>query len=93
MQIDLQQPMKILSIQQDGKPLSYTSKGYSHFISLDKPQQVGDLNEIVINYSGNPREAIRAPWDGGFSWSEDANGKPFVATSCQGLGGQCLVAQ
>ncbi|MGB5647099.1 MAG: M1 family metallopeptidase [Muriicola sp.] len=86
MQIDLQQPMKILSIFQDGKPLSYTTKGYSHFISLDKPQQVGDLNEILINYSGNPREAIRAPWDGGFSWREDSNGKPFVATSCQGLG-------
>ena len=85
-QIELQQPLKILSIFQDGQSLSYTSKGYSHFISLIKPQLVGEINEIVINYSGNPREAIRAPWDGGFSWSNDNNGRPFVATSCQGLG-------
>jgi len=86
LQIDLQQPLKILSIQQDRQPLSYTSKGYSHFVTLEKPQLVGEINEIVITYSGNPREAIRAPWDGGFSWSMDENGQPFVATSCQGLG-------
>ncbi|NNJ89842.1 MAG: M1 family metallopeptidase [Eudoraea sp.] len=86
LQIDLQQPLKILSIQQDGHLLSYTNKGYSHFVTLDKPQRVGDVNELVINYSGNPRAAKRAPWDGGFSWSMDENGHPFVATSCQGLG-------
>jgi aminopeptidase N len=86
LQIDLQQPLKILSIFQDEQPLAYTSKGYSHFVSLEKPQLAGEINEIVINYSGNPREAIRAPWDGGFSWSMDKNGHPFVATSCQGLG-------
>lgn len=86
LQVDLQQPLKILSIQQDGQPLSYACKGYSHFVSLEKPQLVGEMNEIVITYSGNPRAAIRAPWDGGFSWSIDENGHPFIATSCQGLG-------
>ncbi len=86
LQVDLQQPLKILSIQQDEQPLSYISKGYSHFVTLEKPQLVGEINEIVITYSGNPRAAIRAPWDGGFSWSMDRNGHPFVATSCQGLG-------
>ncbi|MDC0009598.1 M1 family metallopeptidase, partial [Winogradskyella sp.] len=35
---------------------------------------------------GHPKEAKRAPWDGGFSWKKDKNGKHFVATSCQGLG-------
>ncbi len=86
LQVDLQQPLKILSIQQDGQPLSYISKGYSHFVTLIKPQLVDELNEIVITYSGNPRTAIRAPWDGGFSWSMDENGHAFIATSCQGLG-------
>lgn len=40
----------------------------------------------MVHYEGNPKEAVNAPWDGGFSWSKDENGKPFVATSCQGLG-------
>jgi len=30
--------------------------------------------------------AKNAPWDGGFTWSNDSNGKPFIATSCQGIG-------
>ncbi|MEC7262776.1 MAG: M1 family peptidase, partial [Bacteroidota bacterium] len=86
LQIDLQEPMKISAINQDGKKLKFTSEGNAHFIKLKKKQVPGDFNEITIEYSGNPREAVRAPWDGGFSWKEDTQGQPFVATSCQGLG-------
>jgi len=86
MQIDLQKPLEILSITQKDDTLSYTSKGNAHFIDLKKPQRPGDTNELVIAYSGHPKEAVRAPWDGGFSWKQDDNGKPFIATSCQGLG-------
>ena len=86
MQIDLQAPLKIEKVTQDGKELDFESKGNAHFIKLQKPQKVGEYNEIKVSYSGNPKEAIRAPWDGGFSWKKDTNGKDFVATSCQGLG-------
>ncbi|WP_228235643.1 M1 family metallopeptidase [Allomuricauda sp. M10] len=86
LQIDLQEPMKISTITQEGKKLKFTSEGNAHFIHLKKKQVPGDFNEIKIEYSGHPKEAVRAPWDGGFSWKEDANGQPFVATSCQGLG-------
>ncbi|AEM69165.1 Peptidase M1 membrane alanine aminopeptidase [Allomuricauda ruestringensis DSM 13258] len=86
LQIDLQEPMKIESITQDGKKLKYTSAGNAHFIKLKKKQIPGEFNELKIEYSGHPREAVRAPWDGGFSWKEDGSANPFVATSCQGLG-------
>ena len=86
LQIDLQEPMKINSVSQDGKKLKFTSDGNAHFIQLKKKQVPGDFNELKITYSGHPREAVRAPWDGGFSWKQDAQGNPFVATSCQGLG-------
>ncbi|NAS11641.1 M1 family metallopeptidase [Poritiphilus flavus] len=86
MQIDLQPPLEIESVSQDGKELSFDSNGNAHFVYLQKPQNKGDLNELVVTYSGKPKEAVRAPWDGGFSWKMDTNGKPFVATSCQGLG-------
>ncbi|MGY8916431.1 MAG: M1 family metallopeptidase, partial [Flavobacteriales bacterium] len=55
-------------------------------VSLQKTQIKGDINEIKVTYSGHPKEAVRAPWDGGFSWKTDMNGKHFVATSCQRLG-------
>ncbi|NKI27215.1 M1 family metallopeptidase [Arenibacter sp. 6A1] len=86
LQIDLQPPLKIKKITQDGKSLSFTSKGNAHFVTLKKKQLQGAFNELVVRYSGIPREAVKAPWDGGFSWKKDSNGQPFVATSCQGLG-------
>ena len=87
MQIDLQPPMKIDKITQNGKELAFKKKGANAYGVLFSTSQVhGSFNEIVVHYSGHPKEAIRAPWDGGFSWKEDSNGYPFIATSCQGLG-------
>ncbi len=86
LQIDLQRPLKINKVTQDGKTLEFTSTGNAHFIKLKKKQQKKQYNEVIVHYSGKPREAIRAPWDGGFSWKTDSNGNPFVATSCQGIG-------
>ena len=85
MQIDLQEPMEITKVLQDGKPLAIKREGNVFYIMLDK-QNTGDINSIEVYYKGYPREAKRAPWDGGFSWKRDQNGKHFVATSCQGLG-------
>lgn len=86
LQIDLQPPLLIEKVLQEGQALKYSSNGNAHFIKLKKKQLKGDVNELVVYYSGHPKEAVRAPWDGGFSWKKDSNGKDFVATSCQGLG-------
>jgi aminopeptidase N len=87
MQIDLQPPLKILKIVQNNEVLSYEKKGNNaYFINLKAPQYLGKNYDLTVYYEGNPKEAIRAPWDGGFSWSKDSKNNPFVATSCQGLG-------
>ncbi len=86
MQIDLQTPMKIDKILQDGKEILYSSEGNAHFLKLQKKQKQGDENKITIFFSGKPREAVRPPWDGGFTWTKDSNGKHFIATSNQGIG-------
>ena len=86
LQIDLQPPLKILNATQEGKELRVDSQGNAHFITLKKKQLQGAYNAVKITYAGKPKEAIRAPWDGGFSWKKDKNGKHFIATSCQGLG-------
>lgn len=85
MQIDLQEPMEITKVTQNGKSLPLVRDGNAFFITLYE-QNVGDINSIVVHYQGYPKEAKRAPWDGGFSWKKDKNGKHFIATSCQGLG-------
>jgi aminopeptidase N len=86
MQIDLQTPLKMTKVTQDSKELTVLHDGNAHFITLAKKQVIGNIESIVVHYEGNPKEAIRAPWDGGFSWKKDANGNDFVASSCQGLG-------
>jgi len=86
MQIDLQAPLKMTKVTQDGKELLIIHDGNAHFVKLIKDQNIGRTESIVVYYEGNPKEAIKAPWDGGFSWKKDKNGNHFVATSCQGLG-------
>ena len=86
MQIDLQTPMKITKVTQNGKNLLVTNEGNAHFIKLIKHQKVRKEYEVVVHFEGEPREARNAPWDGGFSWKKDKNGKHFIATSNQGLG-------
>ncbi|WP_028527216.1 M1 family metallopeptidase [Runella limosa] len=86
LQIDLQRPLTISKITQDGQELSFRRDGDAFFVSLVKPQKTDAQEEITVHYGGRPRIAKRAPWDGGFSWKRDQNGQPFVATSCQGLG-------
>jgi aminopeptidase N len=86
MQIDLQNPMEISKVIQDEKPLEYKRDGNVFFIKLDAPQRVGSTKEIKIFFGGKPKVAVNPPWDGGISWLKDKNGKPFIASSCQGLG-------
>ena len=87
LQFDLQSPLRVERVEQDGEALDVrqTDKN-ACFVTLKKEQPVGSRQSLTIWYSGQPREAVHAPWDGGFSWSQDSKGQPFVATSCQGLG-------
>lgn len=86
LQVDLQPPLKITKVVQGNKELLFRSEKNAHFISLEEKQNEGEVKELVIYYEGQPREAVRAPWDGGFSWKKDKNNNDFIATSCQGLG-------
>ncbi|CAM2900586.1 Peptidase family M1 [Flavobacterium succinicans] len=86
LQIDLQNPMAITNVTQDGKPLTYKREGNVYFITLTAPQKVGTTKEIVVFYGGKPKVAVNPPWDGGITWKKDKNGNPFIASSCQGLG-------
>lgn len=87
MQIDLQPPLYVTKVIEEGKEISFTKDGANaYIIQLEKKQQKGQKGHIVVFYEGHPREAKRAPWDGGVSWKKDKDGNDFIATSCQGLG-------
>jgi len=86
MQIDLQEPMQIIQVLQDGKSLDFRRDGNAWYIELSKKQIAGDLNEIVVDFTGKPKVSVRPPWSGGVSWKKDNNQNPVIVTTCQGDG-------
>ncbi len=86
MQIDLQGPMKIDSVLQNGQRLSFTNNGSAHFIELKQKQELDSIHELTCYFSGAPIVAQNPPWDGGFTWSSDELGRPFIANANQGIG-------
>lgn len=41
---------------------------------------------VKIEYGGQPGIAVRPPWSGGFTWTTDSSGNPWVAITNQGEG-------
>ncbi|GAB3790624.1 M1 family metallopeptidase [Spirosoma horti] len=86
LQVDLQRPLRVLRVEQDGKTLAVRQDGNAYFVTLTKPQKPGQTEAVTVHYAGKPRVAKRPPWDGGLVWSRDKSGNWFIATACQGLG-------
>ena len=86
MQIDLQQPLEIDSILFDGKQnLEYNREGAVFHVKT-APQDLNSEHKVKIYFSGKPHEAVRAPWDGGWTFTKDKKGRPWMTVTCQGLG-------
>lgn len=86
MQIDLQQPLQIDSIVQNGRRLSFKRDGNAWFVNMKAQQTAGKIMRLTVYYQGKPKEAVRAPWDGGVVWGKDPLDRPWIATACQNLG-------
>jgi aminopeptidase N len=91
MQIDLQKPLLVDTIFYDGKMyINYPGKPYyneGNVWHIPLPKAVkNSLHTIAIAYHGKPREAITPPWDGGWIWKKDRQGRPWMTVACQGLG-------
>ena len=86
LQIELQAPMKLEKVLQNGKILNVEQDGYSYFITPTSEQKIGSEQQLTMYFSGHPVTAKNAPWDGGITWKKDSHGLDFIATSNQGIG-------
>lgn len=86
MQIDLQPPLEINSVQHAEKDLKFQRDGNVYWIDFESALPVGSEESIVVTYGGKPTEAKRPPWDGGVTWDKDREGNPLIVTTCQGIG-------
>lgn len=85
-QLDLFDNMKIDSIVLNTKKLKYTREYNAVFIEFGSPLLQNATEKIQFYYSGIPLTAKHAPWDGGFVWDKDINGKDWVGVAVQGTG-------
>jgi aminopeptidase N len=87
MQIDLQDSLVIDSIISNNEHLSFVREGNAWWVSNSfQKLPVYSNIKFEVFYHGKPRIAKHAPWDGGFIWTKDKNGNPWIAVACQGLG-------
>ena len=85
-QLDLFDNMKVDSIVWNTKKLKYVRDNDAVFIDLPEKLASKSNHKLKFYYSGNPRIARNAPWDGGFVFSKDKAGKDFIAVAVQGTG-------
>ncbi|MCA9105084.1 MAG: M1 family metallopeptidase [Planctomycetales bacterium] len=86
MQIDLQTPLEIRSVTWAEESLPFERQGNVYWIDFPRELMEGNEESIVIAYGGHPTESENPPWSGGLTWTKDEQGKPFIATTCQGIG-------
>lgn len=98
MQIDLQKPMRITKIiqvlNQNNKveevelsKLAYKRDGNVYFIDFKQFINKNDkIFKIKIFFEGKPKIAKNPPWDGGWIFTYDQKGRPWMSASVQGLG-------
>lgn len=91
LQVDLQTPMQIDSLYYNGKiyindPVRpYYNEGAHYFIPLPA-MPAGSMHSLTIVYHGKPKEAVNAPWDGGWVWAKDKKGRPWMSVACESDG-------
>ena len=87
-QLDLFENMEVDSIIYDSKKLTYKREFNAVFIDFPEAlQSIGNKGKTIrFYYSGKPIIAKNAPWDGGFVFTKDRQGKDWVGVACQGTG-------
>ncbi|CAM3940454.1 M1 family metallopeptidase [Flavobacterium cucumis] len=85
-QLDLFDNMKVDSIVWNTKKLQYQREYDAVFIAFPEKLASKSNHKLQFYYSGNPKIAKNAPWDGGFVFKKDSNGKDFIGVAVQGTG-------
>lgn len=86
MQIDLQEPLSISKIVHANKELAFSREGNVYWVDFAEALPPGEEAAVQVYYGGTPKVSKSPPWQGGFTWNKDEEGKHFIATTCQGIG-------
>ena len=79
---DLVYLLDVFNIKVNNKPVAFEHKNDKIFITSISSFLPGKQT-VKIDYGGEPPVAVKPPWTGGFTWTTDKSGNPWVAINCQ----------
>jgi aminopeptidase N len=74
--------LTIRNIWVNKKEQPYTHKDNLVSITLPADLPAGKV-KVKIQYDGKPHVAVKPPWNGGFTWTTDSTGNPWIDITCQ----------
>jgi aminopeptidase N len=86
LQVDLMQPLSIRSVSWNKSPLQFERKEDVYLIQFPTLIKTNELVTITVLYEGKPKEAVNAPWDGGWIWAKDKMNRPWMSLACESPG-------
>lgn len=86
LELDFDGLFTIDSVSDTEGPLKYERDEAKVYVALRNVVTAAKRSSVTIAYQGQPHEALRPPWQGGFQWAETDSGKPWIATAIQGEG-------
>ena len=85
-QIDLQKPMNYMLKSSDIKFETEKREGDFIFLGTKRDFKKGEKFTVSIGFSGNPIVGKRLPWDGGWTFTKDKKGNPWISVAQEGVG-------
>lgn len=85
--LDLVHLLQVKMVKVNNKAVTFNHSNDKIYITRNKAFEVG-RQKITVEYGGEPPIAVRPPWFGGFTWTTDRSGNPWVAINCQKEGGR-----
>ncbi len=83
LEFDLIDAYTVTEVSSDGVEGTFQHKNHKIMVPLKEPLKKDSIEVLRIYYEGQPPVARRPPWEGGFVWSTDSAGAPWVGVACQ----------
>ena len=89
LKVDLDRNLPVTTVSIDGTALPRTAwSNPEGRLSITLPVPVFTRQTVTarIAYGGQPHVAVKAPWDSGMVWAKTPDGRPWFATTAEGIG-------
>ncbi|MEP6734195.1 MAG: M1 family metallopeptidase [Chryseolinea sp.] len=86
---DLVHLLKVKKVWVNGKAKPFSQANDLLRINCKRILAAGKV-KVKVDYGGKPGVSENPPWSGGFTWSEDSLGNPWVAITCESEGAKVL---